>query len=129
MFKKQRNFVTNLKRKKIKIYLNTIVSSKNNTSNIWKAINELTNKRKSVSSIKGISPDTLNKFFASTAERVISLDRSKENNLETLRNYYGSIPAQKLNFLPMSVVEVISAIKHLKQTSSKGVDQIDSKIL
>lgn len=62
-FKKQRNAVTSLKRKKIKSHIQGLISAHKNSKAIWEAINYLTNKQPKVTVIRDITSDALNKHF------------------------------------------------------------------
>ena len=65
-----------------KRYFQDLVSSKNDSRSIWKAINNLTNKdtSKAQRTIKEISPDKLKNHFANVADSVIAQDKAKSND-------------------------------------------------
>lgn len=129
-FKRQRNAVVALKRNKIKLYFSALLANKTNAKTVWKAINQLTNKTKANSSIKDISPDTLNTHFATTADRVIHNDKSSENELQELRKFCDSKQINTDLEIPlMTTAEVYNALTQLKQTNTRGLDGLDGKIL
>ena len=130
-FKKQRNLVISMIRASKKKYFQNLVSEKNSKS-VWKAINRLTNKGpvKSQSVSSDISPNTLNSHFANIAEKIITNDKWKENNLETLRMFCKSkVIKTELSIPPMTVTDVFSALSHLKQSGTKDINNLDSKII
>ena len=70
-FRKQRNIVTGLKRKKMQQYFNKLIECSKNSKQIWNAVNKLTNKHKQTQNNIIISPQTLNLHFSTVADRVI----------------------------------------------------------
>lgn len=129
-YKRQRNAVNTLKRQKMKAYFSKLVEDKQNTKKIWKAINQITNKHKQPQPTINISPNTLNEHFTSVAEKVIQTDYSNENDLQKLKDFCESKQVtDELKIPLMSVHEVYNALTHLRQTSSRGLDGIDNKIL
>lgn len=129
-FKDQRNAVTALKRRKMKEFFSSLLSDKNNAKQVWTAINQLTNKTKTSSTIKDISPDMLNTHFITTADRVITNDRLSENSLLELTIFCESKHINtNLAIPPLTTAEVYNALKCLKQTNARGLDGLDGKIL
>ena len=77
-----------------------------------------------------ISPHTLNSHFANIAEKIITNDKWKENNLEELRRFCESkVIKTDLSILSMTVTDVFSALSHLKQSGTKDLNNFDSKII
>ena len=92
-----------------KRYFQDLVSSKNDSRSIWKAINNLTNKdtSKAQRTIKEISPDKLNNHFANAADSVIAKDKSKSNDLRFLKRFRESKTSKStLTIPPVTVHEV-----------------------
>jgi hypothetical protein len=56
------------------------VEEKQNSKNIWTALNQLTNKTKETTVVRVITADALNNHFTSIADQVIQNDKSKEND-------------------------------------------------
>ena len=130
-FKKQRNKITAMKRAAKKKYFHELISSKSDTKSIWKAVNSLSGK-KSLSTTTSIEipVDCLNKHFTSVAEKVITDDHTKENDLKLLRDYCESKKVfTKSDVDYLSVHEVFRELSLLKQSKARGIDDLDSKIL
>ena len=129
-YKQQRNFVTKLKRSKIKAHINKLVESGANTRSIWKAINQLTNKSNASTPNTDISPDVFNTHFTTIASKVIKEDKSNTNTLEKLQEFCSSKKINsELNIPLMTVVDVYNSLLKLKQTNTAGFDELDGKIL
>lgn len=131
-FKKQRNKVTAMKRAARKKYFSELISSKKNTKLIWKAINQLSGKPPvSVTPSTGnLSADSINKHFISVAQKTVPVDHTKCNDLLALKDFCESKNIQsKCKFEFISVHEVYKELCLLKQTNSRGLDDLDSKIL
>ena len=131
-FRIQRNKVTSLKRAAKRKYFNSLVESKQNSKLIWKAINELTNKSSNSPSNQKIkiSPEELNNHFISIADTVIQNNNTDQNKLEKLSEYCKSkniIPNTAIPF--MEVTDVYNYLLNLKQSATRGHDNIDNKIL
>ena len=131
-FKIQRNKVTTLKRSAKTKYFNSLVSSKQNPKLIWNAINELTNKSNNPSSndkIK-VSVEDLNNHFVSIPEKLLPENHTEENRLDKLTEFCKSKHISSNLTIPfMSVTEVYKYLKNSKQSTSRGPDDIDNKIL
>ena len=83
-----------------------------------------TNKHKLTKNIINISPQTLNLHFSTVADRVISSDKSRNNDLEKLREFCD----QKCT-PHMHIPGVYKALNQLKQSNTRGLDNLDNKIL
>jgi hypothetical protein len=129
-YKRQRNKVTSLKRAKMKDYFNKLIDCNKNTKIIWRAINEITNKSKPTRPATKLSPQLLNQHFASVSDRVILDDRSHDNQLDKLREFCNSKQVNQTLHVPfMSVHDVYKFLNDLKQTGTRGLDDIDNRIL
>lgn len=129
-FKKQRNKITAMKRAAKKKYFSELISSKSDTKSIWKAINYLSGKRSSPVIATELPVDCLNKHFSTVAEKVITNDYTRENDLLLLRDYCESKNIfTHLDIDFFSVHEVYKELSLLKQSKARGFDDLDSKIL
>ena len=127
----QRKKVNLLKRKAKEKYFQNLSSSKQNPKRVWQAINELTNKNSSQSpNFDKISSDDLNKYFTTIAETLITQNKTEQNTLEELKQFCSSKNINTDVDIPfITVHEVYQLLNHLKQTGSRGPDDIDNKIL
>eukprot|EP00745_Piridium_sociabile_P033008 TRINITY_DN5647_c0_g1_i9.p1 TRINITY_DN5647_c0_g1~~TRINITY_DN5647_c0_g1_i9.p1 ORF type:complete len:921 (+),score=13.12 TRINITY_DN5647_c0_g1_i9:226-2988(+) len=133
-FQKQRNKVTTMLRSSRKRYFRNLVhnGSNSNSNLIWKAINILTKKGydKTTSGIKDVSADDLNYHFANISNTTVTNDRSHLNDLILLKNYCDSRNiTSDLDIPSMTVYDVYYYLTHLKQTGTRGLDDLDGKIL
>ena len=133
-YKKQRNKVTSIQRQAKKVYFQNLISSstKKDSKSIWKAINMLTNKshNKIYTSCEQLSADNLNKHFSNVSHSIIKTDKTNLNDLEKLKCYCDAKNIKTEATIPsMSVHEVYSLLTQLKQTNTRGLDELDSKIL
>ena len=131
-FKAQRNKITSLKRAAKAKYFNSLVSSKQNSKSIWKAISELTNKPcASQSSIRiQLTPDQLNNHFISIADSIIPENKTKNNSLDKLSQFCKSKNVVNNDNIPfMHVTDVYNYLQNVKQSSTTGHDGIHIKIL
>ena len=131
-FKKQRNKVTSLIHASKKTYFQNLVASKKDSRSIWKAINTLTNKdaSKPQVTVKELPPDKLNSHFANVSDTIITNDQSKLNDLSFLKRFCESkISNSTLMIPPIAIYEVYNALLQLKQTGTRGLDDLDGKII
>lgn len=72
-YKKQRNKVTELIRKAKKAYFEKLVTNNKSTSQVWRAMNELSNKtrRNNSTPMHNFSPDDFNNHFTSATDKVL----------------------------------------------------------
>ena len=130
--KKQRNKVTSMKRLKRNEYFRTLITSNNNSKELWRAINELTkNKSKNHNSpTSDLSCDDFNKHFTDIPIKVIKNDKTNSNDLKPLRSYCSEKNIQSKSNLPlMTINDVYKELNQLKQSNTKGIDGVDGKIL
>ena len=79
--------------------------------------------------LKIISADELNTHFSTIADKVIFVDRTKSNDLLVLKDFCNTKNIQSAPPIPpMTIAEVFSALAHLKQTGTRGLDDLDGKI-
>ena len=129
--KEQRNLVNSMKRRAKRKYFRELLLDKN-PKQIWKAINALTKKDhlKHQNQSTTLSPVLLNKHFVSIAENLIQNDTWKQNDLEPLKEFCASKGIQSPMILPLLTTnQVYSALKQLKQSTTKDTDGLDSIIL
>ena len=127
---KDRNKVTYMIRDSKKKFFEKILT--NNKDSTWKAINLLTNKNSHACPIisENISPDELNNHFCTVYKNVITADNSSDNNLILLKQYcQDKITHRAKGVHFMAVSEIFKSLCQLKQSNTKGTDQIDGKII
>ena len=81
-YRKQRNKVTNLVRQAKRNYFQKLLSQNNYVSQIWRAMNEFTNKSRSRKIINRIifNADQLNDYFSSVAESILIENNASNTN-------------------------------------------------
>ena len=129
--KKLRNAINSQKRAAKKKYFQDLLSEKGKSKSTWAAINQLTNKNSSPKHhvYNNISADQLNDHFSTIAEKIIS-SNPKGNTLDKLQEFCHSKNIQsKLDIPLMTVTDVYNALTHLKQSGTRDLDGLDTKIL
>ena len=127
-----RNAINSEKRRVKRKYYRNLLSSNKNPKLVWQAINQLSNKQYSSKSniIKDISVNELNTHFSNVPNIVITTNNSKSNDLNELKLFCQEKHiTSELCIPPISVTEVFSYLTHLKQSGTRGLDGIDSRIL
>ena len=124
-----RNAINSHKRAAKKRY--DLLSDKNNSSLTWTVINQLTNKisnpKHQVSN--NISAEQLNDHFSTIAEKIVT-SNPKSDSLDKLQEFCLSKNIQSKFDIPlMTVTEVYNALKYLKQSGTRDLDGLDTKIL
>ena len=77
-----------------------------------------------------ISPNILNNHFCNVHSKVITTDKPSNNSLIPLKQYRTERIRHKGKPVPlMTVSGVFKSLRHLKQSSTKGTDGIDGRIL
>ena len=80
--------------------------------------------------VKELLPDKLNSNFSNVSDTVITSDKSKLNILSLLKQFCESkISNPTLTIPPIAIYEVYSALLQLKQTGTRGLDDLDGKII
>ena len=133
-FRAQRNKITSMLRHAKKDYFRNLISNstRNDSKKIWKAINILTKKTSNQPSIleNNITPNDLNQHFANIANATIKTDLSKHNDLNELIKFCDSKHITAKADIPfITVNEVYYYLTHLKQTNTRGLDNLNGKIL
>ena len=133
-FRKQRNKVTSMIRKSRKKYFQNIINSNSgkDSKSVWKAINLLTKKNafKNSNFPKNVSIDELNDHFVNIPQKTVTNSRTEENNLEKLKDFCEAKNIDSMLSIPLITVnEVFCFLTKLKQSSTRGLDNIDSRIL
>ena len=131
-FKKQRNKVTSMKRKSKRDYFQQLLISSKDSRQIWKAINMLTNKHRSKSqhTVPDVSNNQLNYHFANIKDKVITHDRTNENDLSHLKRFLSSKHIHfPFDLQPIAVYEVNKSILSAKPSKSRDVEGLDINIL
>jgi hypothetical protein len=104
---------------------------KNDSKSIWNAINILTKKTTPTNNIcNELTSNQFNEHFVNVSATTVQNDRSDENALTLLKQYCKSKSiVTELNIPYLSIFEVYFSLVHLKQTATRGLDNIDGKIL
>ena len=114
-----------------KKYVQDLLSDKNDSKSSWTAVNQLTNKPtnpKHQVNIK-ISAEQLNDHFSAIAEKRVNTN-PESNTLDKLREFCHSRNIQgKLDIALMKVADIYNALKHLKQSETRDLDGLNTKIL
>ena len=129
--KKLRNAINSHKRSTKKRHFQDLLSDKSNSRLTWTAINQLTNKTSSPKHrvTNNISAEQLNNHFSTIVEIMVT-SNPKSNSLDKLQEFCLSKNIQSKLYIPlMTVTEVYNALKHLKQSGTRDLDGLDTKIL
>ena len=121
-YKKRRNFVTNLiKRKKKKAISEIINSNRNNTKPLWDALNISSNKDRSLINNTKLTPNDFNRHFTSIAKSISKniptkdLVQAEERPYTTLRLSHWS------PFTPEICHKYLKTISDKKATGQDGI--------
>jgi hypothetical protein len=131
-FNTLRNKVTSIKRKAIRQHITGLVENNAKSKNLWSAVNCATNKKvnKRPHPITLVNADELNTHFNEVPQKTVTCDLTPHNDLSKLDAYCRKQKIEESVDLPfLSVIEVYNYIRNLKQSNSRGLDNIDSKIL
>ena len=130
--KKLRNAINSQKRAAKKKYIQDLLSDKNNSKSTWSAIHQLTNEA-SLSKPQvnfNISVEQLNDHFSTVAGKILTKNSTGNNTLDKLQQFCQSHNIQdKLEIPLLTVTDVYYALKHLKQSGTRDLDGLDTKIL
>ena len=85
-YKSKRNCVTDLIRDAKRDYFNSLLQHEKNTKHIWRAINVITNKKKSQQNAIPLSPDTLNSHFLTNPSNLASAQYGEFDDMFILDN-------------------------------------------
>ena len=129
---KLRNAINSQKRAAKKKYTQDLISDKNNSKSTWSAIHQLTNKasfpKQQVNF--SISVEQLNGHFSTVAEKIITKNSTSNNTLDKLQEFCQSRNIQSKLVIPLlTVTDVYNTLKHLKQSGTRDLDGLDTKIL
>jgi hypothetical protein len=130
-YKSQRNKVTKLLRSSKKEYFRNLTKNSSDSKSVWKAINTLTKKNIHNNDISTkLSPNAFNEHFVNTTLSTVKVDKSSDNKLLQLEEYCNHKNIRNAFNIPfITTHDVYFYLTHLKQTNSRGLDNIDSKIL
>ena len=109
-----------------------MLSNKSDSKSVWKAINQLTNKKyaKSATDTIDVPLDEINDHFANIAEQLMLKDSWKNNDLDLLKEYCSSKNITSQTSIPfLSLHEVLSALTHLKHSNTKDIHGLDANII
>ena len=138
-FRELRNLVNNqVKLAKSKYYQNSVNANKNNPSNLWKTLNELTSRTKSgtnpsciISEEKPVTDQksiatTLNEYFTSIGTKLA--DKIK-NTFRTRNPSPATDLPYSFEFEEVDESFVLRELSLLKTNKATGLDQINAKLL
>ena len=129
---KNRNAINSQKCAAKKKYIQDLLSDKNNSKSTWSAVHQLTNKA-SLSKPQvnfNISVEQLNDHFCTVAGKIFTKNSTGNNTLDKLQQFLQSHNIQdKLEIPLLTVTDVYYALKHLKQSGTRDLDGLDTKIL
>ena len=134
-YKRQRNRVTDLIRDAKRNYFNSLLQHEKNTKHIWRAINVITNKKKSQQNIIPLTPDTLNSHFLAIPPGLANSEYGEFSNdfiiEDTLQQFCQSKLKNGKSFeIPLLAVhEVGKLISDLKNKKSMGPDNLTAYLL
>ena len=110
-----------MKRKAKKKYYQELISNNKEPRTVWNAINKLTNKasHKPQLNTKDIVPEAINDHFVSIADKLITNDEWKGNDLEHLTSFCKSKNIDSKLSLPyITTPEVLAYLLSLKQSGT-----------
>jgi hypothetical protein len=131
-FNTLRNKVTSVKRKAIKQHIQGLIENNAKSKTIWTALDSITNNNvtKRPHPITFTNAEELNTHFNEVPQKTVLNDLTLVNNLAKLEEYCQKKKIRDSVDTPlMSVTEVYDYLRTLKQSNSRGSDNIDSKIL
>ena len=132
-FKVQRNFVKKLVRTAKKSYCKSIITNKNDTRAIWKALSVITSNGGKANTLNSnIDAESLNNYFISVADSLIKTPNSDMYECpKLLRDFCNSRTSdQEPMSIPLiTVYEVGKLISSMKNKKSSGFDEISPRIL
>ena len=127
-----RNAIHSQKRAAKKKYIQDLLSDKDNSKSTWSAIHQLTNKA-SLSKPQvnfNISVEQLNDHFSTVAGKILTKNSTGNNILDKLQQFCQTHNIQDKLEIPLLIVtDVYYALKHLKQSGTRDLDGLDTKIL
>ena len=127
-----RNKVTTLRRSAKKQHITDLVEKKAGSKQIWKGINCITNNEvhKRPPPITEVEANQLNNHFNSVPQKTVTIDNTDQNDLTKLKEYCDKKNIEDAAKLPfMTLPQVYNDLRKLKQSNSRGLDNIDAKIL
>jgi len=129
--KKKSVFVKNSKRK----YFEQMIANNCNTGHLWRAMNEITHKKRKPPMAPSASPDKLNEHFLTAASLLQQSNPSSTQHHEYLNPRLADFCSDRLRssdqcLIPkLAIHEVGKYISELKNKKSVGVDTISTYIL
>ena len=112
--------------------MNNLVNERAGSKQIWKGINCITNNNvcKRPPPITEIDATKINNHFNSVPKVTVKCDKTNENDLSMLKDYCRKKDIYQSAYVPfISVTKVYQYLISLKQSNTRGLDNIDSKIL
>ena len=134
-YKSQRNKVSVLIKNSKRKYVEQMISNNCDTAHLWRAMNEITRKKRKPSLSATASPDTLNEHFLSAASLLHQSNPSTPQDYEYSDPLLADFCSDRLqpndqSHIPeLAAHEVGKYISELKNKKSVGVDTISTYIL
>lgn len=137
-FKKQRNKVNRMQTNAKRDYFNSLLEKNKDTATIWRAMNEIIDKRKKPGNSQktDLSPDEFNEHFLSLADKMRDKIQTTDNDnisdyLYNIQQFCNRRQESELGFsIPyIAVYEVGKFIESLDNKKSMGPDKIPVRLL
>ena len=136
-YKQQRNRVTTMVRSAKKAYFTKLINEDKTTPQLWRAMNEITNKgRRKHNTRNTFTADEHNKFFLSLVDTIIPPDNrpspfTSSPSATKIKEYCDSKikNSNAFHIPPMTVYDVGKHVLHLKNKRSMDSHNLNSSIL
>jgi hypothetical protein len=118
-------------------YFDTLISNNSNTGQLWRAMNDITNKsnRSHHSFQTSLTPEEFNVHFLSAADRVLSesnsQNQSTQSSYDLLDNFCRErlLPGDSCSIPEIAVHEVGKYLISLENKKSMGLDNLNSFLI
>ena len=127
-FRAARNRLKELIKSTKRNFMERMLSSKK-SKEVWKVIHRILHP--SLQRVT-VQPDKLNNIFASTAERIISINAHHIDDCASIINLIQSLPANFDNWFPIRTVtrkEVVHELRNIRSDCSTGPDNIPANMI
>jgi hypothetical protein len=118
-------------------YFDTLINNNSNTGQLWRAMNDITNKsnRSHHSTQTSITPEEFNSHFLSAADRVLLDSNSQYQSTESPFYFFDNfckerlLPGEACSIPEIVVHEVGKYLSSLKNKKSMGLDNLNSFLI
>lgn len=137
-YKKQRNKVTDMLRKSKCAYYEKTVKDSKNMSQVWHAVNVLSNKKQSQANKSNFkfSPNDVNTYFISVTDTILGSSTNTSYCLdEATKSHIKDFCSSKLTNLDsftipfLTVREVIRLVSNISNKKTMGTDTLNARII